>query len=292
MAHGEKPKINLHEKAWRLTEIDSGESFCSVLIHSPHRRTENKSSHAWNSHLTRLAIFNPWGMPFFFTEINFSHLLTRREISVIGLTSHCSSRGLLDKKFSTVWPFCDKNYSSRFLLACWYCTAYEMLYNWFVILVISFKSPFDKKLHCLPLISVQVKIIKCLVGNIVVDISFNQLGGLCTLCFLEEVISTHFEQKRLNIDMTLFSKYILLLQVDNLINQSHLFKRSIILIKAWCYYESRILGAHHGLISTYALETLVLYIFHVFNNNFAGPLEVMFINVGYVRLTVSPCTLI
>ena len=32
-----------------------------------------------------------------------------------------------------------------------------------------------------------MKIIKCLVENIVVDISFNQLGGLCTLCFLEEV---------------------------------------------------------------------------------------------------------
>lgn len=70
-----------------------------------------------------------------------------------------------------------------------------------------------------------------------------------------------------------------LLQVDHLINQNHLFKRSIILIKAWCYYESRILGAHHGLISTYALETLVLYIFHVFNNSFAGPLEVLVIYV-------------
>ncbi|GAB2217450.1 hypothetical protein Drorol1_Dr00000641 [Drosera rotundifolia] len=99
-------------------------------------------------------------------------------------------------------------------------------------------------------IQAEVKIIKCLVENIVVDISFNQLGGLCTLCFLEEV--------------------------DGLINQNHLFKRSIILIKAWCYYESRILGAHHGLISTYALETLVLYIFHVFNNTFAGPLEVLY----------------
>lgn len=99
-------------------------------------------------------------------------------------------------------------------------------------------------------IQAEVKIIKCLVENIVVDISFNQLGGLCTLCFLDEV--------------------------DNLINQNHLFKRSIILIKAWCYYESRILGAHHGLISTYALETLVLYIFHVFNNSFAGPLEVLY----------------
>lgn len=99
-------------------------------------------------------------------------------------------------------------------------------------------------------IQAEVKIIKCLVENIVVDISFNQLGGLCTLCFLEEV--------------------------DHLIGQNHLFKRSIILIKAWCYYESRILGAHHGLISTYALETLVLYIFHVFNGTFAGPLEVLY----------------
>lgn len=33
----------------------------------------------------------------------------------------------------------------------------------------------------------QVKLVKCLVLNIVVDISFNQLGGLCTLCFLEQV---------------------------------------------------------------------------------------------------------
>ncbi|KAH9306756.1 hypothetical protein KI387_011160, partial [Taxus chinensis] len=37
-------------------------------------------------------------------------------------------------------------------------------------------------------IQAEVKIIKCLVENIVVDISFNQLGGLCTLCFLEEVL--------------------------------------------------------------------------------------------------------
>ncbi|KAI5599466.1 hypothetical protein BDE02_02G197600 [Populus trichocarpa] len=36
-------------------------------------------------------------------------------------------------------------------------------------------------------IQAEVKIIKCLVENIVVDISFNQLGGLFTLCFLEKV---------------------------------------------------------------------------------------------------------
>jgi hypothetical protein len=34
----------------------------------------------------------------------------------------------------------------------------------------------------------QVKLVKCVVQNIAVDISFNQIGGLCTLCFLEKVI--------------------------------------------------------------------------------------------------------
>lgn len=75
-----------------------------------------------------------------------------------------------------------------------------------------------------------------------------------------------------------------IIQVDRLIGKDHLFKRSIILIKAWCYYESRILGAHHGLISTYALETLVLYIFHVFHSSLNGPLAVRAVE-GLVLLT-------
>ncbi|KAK9069073.1 hypothetical protein SSX86_013189 [Deinandra increscens subsp. villosa] len=104
-------------------------------------------------------------------------------------------------------------------------------------------------------IDAEVKLVKCLVQDIVIDISFNQLGGLCTLCFLE--------------------------QVDRLAGKDHLFKRSVILIKAWCYYESRILGAHHGLISTYALETLVLYIFHVFHASLNGPLEVLYRFLDY-----------
>ncbi|PRQ48554.1 hypothetical protein RchiOBHm_Chr2g0112011 [Rosa chinensis] len=69
-----------------------------------------------------------------------------------------------------------------------------------------------------------VKLVKCLVQNIVVDISFNQLGGLCTLCFLE--------------------------QVDRLIGKHHLFKRSIILIKAWCYCERRVILRDHSMQTT------------------------------------------
>ncbi|KAK1264483.1 hypothetical protein QJS04_geneDACA017034 [Acorus gramineus] len=37
-------------------------------------------------------------------------------------------------------------------------------------------------------IHAEVKLVKCLVQNIVVDISFNQIGGLSTLCFLEQVL--------------------------------------------------------------------------------------------------------
>ncbi|KAG2542591.1 hypothetical protein PVAP13_9NG648100 [Panicum virgatum] len=52
-------------------------------------------------------------------------------------------------------------------------------------------------------IQAEVKIIKCLVENIVVDISFNQVGGLCTLCFLEEVLY-HFLEFFSNFDWEKF----------------------------------------------------------------------------------------
>lgn len=51
----------------------------------------------------------------------------------------------------------------------------------------------------------QVKLLKCLVDGIVVDVSFNQLGGLFTLNFLEEV--------------------------DLAIGGEHIFKRAIILVR-------------------------------------------------------------
>ncbi|ONM42261.1 PAP/OAS1 substrate-binding domain superfamily [Zea mays] len=102
---------------------------------------------------------------------------------------------------------------------------------------------------------VQVKLVKCVVQNIIVDISVNQIGGLCTLCFLEKV--------------------------DENFGKKHLFKRSVMLIKDWCYYETRILGAHHGLISTYALEILVLYIFHIFHKSLNGPLAVLYRFLDY-----------
>uniref|UniRef100_A0A1J3JTD5 Poly(A) RNA polymerase gld-4 n=1 Tax=Noccaea caerulescens TaxID=107243 RepID=A0A1J3JTD5_NOCCA len=95
----------------------------------------------------------------------------------------------------------------------------------------------------------QVKVIKCRINSISVDISFNQMAGLSALCFLE--------------------------QVDQKFGKDHLFKRSIILVKAWCYYESRILGANTGLISTYALAILVLNVLNISYSSVSGPLSVL-----------------
>lgn len=136
---------------------------------------------------------------------------------------------------------------------------------------------------------VQVKLLKCLVDNIVVDISFETLGGLCTVAFLESI--------------------------DRHIKGQHLFKRSVILVgccfynlhpsvnvhcttcslnliglqvKAWCYYESRLLGANHGLISTYALETMVLYIFNIHHKELQTPCQVSVVNQNRCRLQLLP----
>lgn len=43
-----------------------------------------------------------------------------------------------------------------------------------------------------------------------------------------------------------------------LCRESHLFKRSVLLIKAWCSYESRTLGSRNGLMATYALEVMII----------------------------------
>ena len=81
----------------------------------------------------------------------------------------------------------------------------------------------------------EVRLMKCICDGVVVDVSANQFGGLATLGFLEEVDSF----------------------ISDKLNSDGLFKRSIVLIKAWGFYEGRLLGAHHALISTYALGTFL-----------------------------------
>ncbi|KAL6784281.1 PAP8 [Auxenochlorella protothecoides x Auxenochlorella symbiontica] len=111
------------------------------------------------------------------------------------------------------------------------------------------RGPVHLPIRDIQVIQAEVQLVKCIVSGVVVDISFETVGGLCTVAFLESM--------------------------DRRIGRAHLFKRSILLIKAWCYYESRLLGAHHGLLSSYALETLVLNVINLHHSVVHTPLQVL-----------------
>jgi hypothetical protein len=53
-------------------------------------------------------------------------------------------------------------------------------------------------------------------------------------------------------------------EVDRLIGKNHLFKRTILLVKAWAGNEAHILGSHHGLLSSYCVRAFLLLIFNAF----------------------------
>lgn len=100
------------------------------------------------------------------------------------------------------------------------------------------------------LIFADVKLIKCKFDNLPTDISINNLVGLCKLVFF-----SHIEKK---------------------IVDSSLFKRSLLLIKSWCYYEGCILGANICLLASYALEILVIYLFNNHRSTFENEVEAFF----------------
>ncbi|CAN0589059.1 unnamed protein product, partial [Ectocarpus sp. 12 AP-2014] len=59
----------------------------------------------------------------------------------------------------------------------------------------------------------------------------------------------------------------LLEEADNLIQRNHLFKRSLLLLKAWAWCETprlvgnRVLGARKGGLTSYGLSVMVLHLF-------------------------------
>jgi len=98
-------------------------------------------------------------------------------------------------------------------------------------------------------INAQVKIYKCIIDDVSIDVSGNQIGGLCTLCFLE--------------------------RMNQKFGKDDLLKKSIVLVKAWSYYEARILASHHGLLSTYAITVLILFILNAYYDELETPLQVL-----------------
>lgn len=108
-----------------------------------------------------------------------------------------------------------------------------------------------KEISNLSLIHADVKIVKCVHLGIPVDISICNFVGLCKLQFMNLLESSIFvKQDRIS-----------------------LFKRTLLLIKIWCSAEGGILGSNIGLMASYALECLVIYLFNEKNHEITTEFE-------------------
>ncbi len=100
------------------------------------------------------------------------------------------------------------------------------------------------------LIPAEVKLIKCKIDNLAFDISINNFVGLFKLSLMNHLESSCFDKS--------------------------IFKRTLFLIKCWSYYEGTILGSNVGLMASYAIEVLTIYMFNNFSDKFNNEVEALF----------------
>ena len=99
-------------------------------------------------------------------------------------------------------------------------------------------------------IEADVRLIKCKFEGVSFDISIDNFVGLFKFIFMHNL-----EKKYLD---------------------PYFYKRTLLLIKSWCYYEGNILGSNIGLLGSYALEVLVIYMFNNYKGKFNSELEAFF----------------
>ena len=99
-------------------------------------------------------------------------------------------------------------------------------------------------------IDADVRLIKCKFEGVSFDISIDNFVGLFKFIFMHNLETKYFEP--------------------------YFYKRTLLLIKSWCYYEGNILGSNIGLLGSYALEVLVIYMFNNYKGKFNSELEAFF----------------
>ena len=112
-------------------------------------------------------------------------------------------------------------------------------------------------------IMAKIRLIKCKIGSINIDISINNFSGLFKILFID-LIEKQFESQFIKKNLFEDSVY-----KENKIN---IFRRSLLLIKAWFFYEGELIGSSIGLMANYTLEILVIFLFNLhydkINNEF------------------------
>ena len=113
------------------------------------------------------------------------------------------------------------------------------------------------------IIKADIRLLKCKIGSINIDISINNFAGLYKILFISYI------EKQLDLE---FNKKSLLINAfkEKKIN---IFRRILLLIKGWCFYEGNLMGSNIGLMATYTLEILVIYFLNLHYNEINNEFE-------------------
>ena len=104
------------------------------------------------------------------------------------------------------------------------------------------------------IIMADIRLLKCKINSLSLDISINNFSGLYKIILIDYI--ENLFKAQFNINNSFFeSSYS-----DNKIN---IFRRTLLLIKGWCFYEGNLMGSNIGLMASYTLEILVIYIFNL-----------------------------
>jgi len=100
------------------------------------------------------------------------------------------------------------------------------------------------------------KVVHALVGNVTVEICANQPNTLSSVALFEEL--------------------------DRLVGKDHLFKRTIILTKAWACYEAEVLGQSDSFLNSYCIHIMVFFVFNAFYREIETPLQALWKLLEYL----------
>ena len=115
------------------------------------------------------------------------------------------------------------------------------------------------------MIMADIRLLKCNIDNINIDITINNFAGLYKIIFINSI------EEQIKHKDKILQSYKDTSYSDK---KGNLFRRTFLLIKAWFFYEGHLMGSNVGLMATYTLEILVIYIFNFYyyeiNNEFEG----------------------
>ena len=104
------------------------------------------------------------------------------------------------------------------------------------------------------IIMADIRLLKCKIGSINLDISINNFSGLYKIIlidYVEKQFKSQFNKNNLFSDNS---------YTDNKLN---IFRRTLLLVKGWCLFEGNLMGSNIGQMASYTLEILVMYVFNL-----------------------------